>query len=182
MADRGPGLVPGEESRIFEKFYRTQKGKGGVGLGLTICRGIVAAHGGRIWAEPSARGAHFVVALPVEPPAELQGPDVPEARTPERRGTLLLVEETPELGLALKAVLLGRGWTVARAHGAEEGIQLARRLQPAAALLDESPAVRRAALAALATHAGPGSDLEDRRIDPEIVDHLAKRRRRDQPI
>ena len=53
VADRGPGLPPGEEGRIFDKFYRAAGAgtQGGVGLGLTICRGIVTAHGGRIWAE-----------------------------------------------------------------------------------------------------------------------------------
>jgi two-component system, OmpR family, sensor histidine kinase KdpD len=53
VADRGPGLPPGEESRVFDKFYRGAGASpaGGIGLGLTICRGIVTAHGGRIWAE-----------------------------------------------------------------------------------------------------------------------------------
>ena len=53
VADRGPGIPSGDEQRIFEKFYRASQGDavGGVGLGLTICRGIIQAHGGRIWAE-----------------------------------------------------------------------------------------------------------------------------------
>jgi len=52
IADRGPGIPVGEEARIFDKFYRGKSAReGGVGLGLTICRGIVEAHGGRIWAE-----------------------------------------------------------------------------------------------------------------------------------
>src|SRR6478752_1852525 len=54
VADRGPGITSGEESRIFDKFYRGKLARareGGAGLGLTICRGIVEAHGGRIWAE-----------------------------------------------------------------------------------------------------------------------------------
>lgn len=51
VADRGPGLPPGDEDRIFEKFYRGATSAGrGAGLGLAICRGIIAAHGGRIWA------------------------------------------------------------------------------------------------------------------------------------
>ncbi len=67
VADRGPGLPPGEEARIFEKFYRLQPDReGGVGLGLTICRGIVEAHGGRIWAENRAgRGALFRLTIPL---------------------------------------------------------------------------------------------------------------------
>ncbi|WP_394847322.1 sensor histidine kinase KdpD [Pendulispora brunnea] len=78
VADRGPGIAPGEEERIFEKFYRAQEGRGGAGLGLTICRGIVAAHGGRIWAENRSTdegGAMFHFTLPIEgepPNLELQ--------------------------------------------------------------------------------------------------------------
>ncbi|MCL4501527.1 MAG: DUF4118 domain-containing protein [Deltaproteobacteria bacterium] len=51
VADRGPGLPAGEEERIFEKFYQVSPGSArGAGLGLTICRSIIEAHGGRIWA------------------------------------------------------------------------------------------------------------------------------------
>lgn len=57
VADRGPGIPQGEERRIFEKFYQLHPDReGGVGLGLTICRGIVASHGGRIWAESRSGG------------------------------------------------------------------------------------------------------------------------------
>jgi two-component system sensor histidine kinase KdpD len=68
VADRGPGLPPGEETRVFEKFYRLPgtSGAGGVGLGLAICRGIVTAHGGRIWAENRVGGgAVFRFTLPL---------------------------------------------------------------------------------------------------------------------
>ncbi len=51
LADRGPGIPPGEEERIFEKFVRGRGAAGGVGLGLAICRTIIEAHGGKIWAE-----------------------------------------------------------------------------------------------------------------------------------
>ena len=76
VADRGPGVPEGDETRIFEKFYRAEKGKGGgVGLGLTICRGIVTAHGGRIWAnnrEGGGAAIHFTLPLDgVPPPPEL---------------------------------------------------------------------------------------------------------------
>ena len=72
VADRGAGLKPGDEIRIFEKFYRARPTTtGGVGLGLAICRAIVEAHGGRIWAENrSGGGAAFRFTLPLdgEPP------------------------------------------------------------------------------------------------------------------
>jgi two-component system sensor histidine kinase KdpD len=69
VADRGPGIPAGEEERIFEKFQRLEPEArpGGVGLGLAICRGIVAAHGGRIWAENRpGGGAAFRFTLPRE--------------------------------------------------------------------------------------------------------------------
>jgi two-component system sensor histidine kinase KdpD len=72
VADHGHGIPAGEEQRIFEKFHRvaSEGNQGGAGIGLTICRSIVEAHGGRIWADnlPSG-GAAFHFALPLtEPP------------------------------------------------------------------------------------------------------------------
>jgi len=68
IADRGPGLPKGEEQRIFDKFYRAGPAReSGVGLGLTICRGIIEAHEGRIWAENRpGGGAVFRFTLPLE--------------------------------------------------------------------------------------------------------------------
>jgi two-component system sensor histidine kinase KdpD len=67
VADRGPGLPSGEEARIFDKFYRGKLAReGGVGLGLTICRGVIDAHDGRIWGENrSGGGAVFRFAIPL---------------------------------------------------------------------------------------------------------------------
>ena len=73
VADSGPGLAPGEEKRVFDKFYRTQRESGnlGVGLGLAICRAIVEAHGGRIWVEPGPKGGavfRFLIPRHASPP------------------------------------------------------------------------------------------------------------------
>jgi two-component system, OmpR family, sensor histidine kinase KdpD len=67
IADHGPGLPPGEEDRVFEKFYRGESvGARGAGLGLAICRGIVRAHGGRIWAQNlPGGGVAFLFTLPL---------------------------------------------------------------------------------------------------------------------
>ncbi|TYQ12581.1 UNVERIFIED_ORG: two-component system sensor histidine kinase KdpD [Zoogloea ramigera] len=75
VADDGPGLPPGREEAIFEKFTRGEResAKPGVGLGLAICRAIVEAHGGRISAAAHALplgGAAFTFTLPLgTPPA-----------------------------------------------------------------------------------------------------------------
>jgi two-component system sensor histidine kinase KdpD len=67
VADRGPGIPAGEEERVFEKFHRVSEVPGaGVGLGLAICRGIVNAHGGRMWAERRpGGGAVFRFTIPI---------------------------------------------------------------------------------------------------------------------
>jgi two-component system sensor histidine kinase KdpD len=67
VADDGPGLPHGREEALFEKFTRGEResAKPGVGLGLSICRAIVEAHGGEINACPSPEGgAAFVISLP----------------------------------------------------------------------------------------------------------------------
>ena len=74
VADQGPGLAPGDEQRIFEKFYRAQRSgeSSGAGLGLTICRGIIEAHGGHLWAENRPGGGavlRFTLPLTGTPPA-----------------------------------------------------------------------------------------------------------------
>ncbi|HJR33840.1 MAG TPA: ATP-binding protein [Gemmatimonadales bacterium] len=71
VADRGPGIPEGQQELVFRKFHRAEApGRplptDGSGLGLTICRGIVSAHGGRIWVEPRpGGGAAFRFTLPI---------------------------------------------------------------------------------------------------------------------
>ena len=71
VCDAGPGIAEADLVRIFDRFYRGEKSRsrshGGAGLGLAIASGIVAAHGGRIWAENRAgSGAAFYVTIPLE--------------------------------------------------------------------------------------------------------------------
>src|SRR6185437_4024872 len=97
VADRGPGLPPGEEEQIFEKFFRGRAaatdGRPGAGLGLAICRAIVAAHGGQIWAENRAGGgATFGFSLSLES----EGYRLAEAET-GKQALMLAASELPEV-------------------------------------------------------------------------------------
>jgi len=72
VADDGPGIPEGERDKVFEKFYRGSsagRGDGGVGLGLTLCRAIIRAHGGRISVRGRTGGGTVVeFTLPVSGP------------------------------------------------------------------------------------------------------------------
>jgi two-component system sensor histidine kinase KdpD len=65
VVDAGPGIAAAERERLFGAFERGQTRAPGTGLGLTIARGFVEAHGGRLWLEDAPeRGARFVFTLP----------------------------------------------------------------------------------------------------------------------
>jgi signal transduction histidine kinase len=64
VSDHGPGLAPDEAEQIFDPFYSTKPS--GLGIGLSICRKMIEAHGGRLWTSPNpAGGAVFHFTLPV---------------------------------------------------------------------------------------------------------------------
>ena len=63
VQDSGPGLKPESLDRLFDAFYTTKPG--GMGMGLSICRSIIEAHGGRVWATPNLpQGAVLQFTLP----------------------------------------------------------------------------------------------------------------------
>jgi signal transduction histidine kinase len=67
VRDSGPGLAPAEGERVFDPFYTTKAHGLGLGMGLSICRSIVEAHGGRLWVganEP--QGAVFEFTVPAQ--------------------------------------------------------------------------------------------------------------------
>ena len=80
VADQGPGLPVGQEERIFEKFYQVTPGSArGAGLGLTICRSIIEAHGGHIWAANRPEGgARFSFTIPLVEGAPIIDKAIPE--------------------------------------------------------------------------------------------------------
>jgi PAS domain S-box-containing protein len=68
VQDSGPGFAPADLDRVFEAFYTTKSD--GLGLGLSICRSIIEAHNGQLWASPNVpRGAIFRFTAPAHPAA-----------------------------------------------------------------------------------------------------------------
>jgi PAS domain S-box-containing protein len=66
VQDSGPGLTPANHEQLFEAFYTTKPS--GLGMGLSICRSIIEAHGGRLWATANVpRGAVFQFTVPTRP-------------------------------------------------------------------------------------------------------------------
>ena len=70
VSDTGPGLPPGDAEKIFDAFFTTKSQ--GTGMGLSISRSIIEAHGGRLWADgASGRGATFQFTLPASVAARI---------------------------------------------------------------------------------------------------------------
>ncbi|GGR22592.1 two-component sensor histidine kinase [Streptomyces aurantiogriseus] len=72
VADKGPGIPPGDRERVFDRFYRVDKARsrdrGGSGLGLAVARSLVRAHGGTLALDDTAAPTVFVLTLPLGPP------------------------------------------------------------------------------------------------------------------
>ena len=77
MQDFGRGIPKNKQKKIFETFYQVDSGKNtkfsGAGLGLSISRGIVMSHGGRIWVESTlGKGSTFRFTLPLRPVKDIE--------------------------------------------------------------------------------------------------------------
>src|SRR5262249_8561795 len=114
------------------------RGKGGLGLGLALVKGLVALHGGEIHAasDGPGRGAEFTVALPVqaEPPALTRKPAA--AQPARKRLRILVVEGNPDSAGGLRLLLELFGHEVTVAHTGPAGVEAARGLRPDVVLCD----------------------------------------------
>jgi len=74
VSDTGPGLSPDAQNHIFDRFWRgTESSPLGAGLGLAVARGLVEAHGGKIWVESQpGQGSSFCFTLPKDPELQVQ--------------------------------------------------------------------------------------------------------------
>ena len=142
VADRGAGLPAGKEDMLFEKFYRgTKEGaQSGVGLGLTICRAIVEAHGGTIRAENrSDGGAIFRFTIPVtgEPPqiASRRGTAGQRAMS-QPHPVIVVIEDDPQIRRFLRTGLQAHDFEIHEAETGKLGLIVAATRKPDLIILD----------------------------------------------
>ena len=141
VADQGKGIAPERRPHVFRK-YSGEDGTGG-GLGLAICKGLVEAHGGRIWAEPgdAGRGTRFTFTVPVAGEAgEASGEDVggrPESASDGLSGApILVVDDDPQTLRYVRDTLADAGYTVLVTGEPEDLSRIVRKEQPQLILLD----------------------------------------------
>ena len=148
VTDKGRGVPPDRLSHMFRKYAAPvggdrERGGAGAGLGLTICRGLVEAHGGRIRAESGGlgQGTRFTFTVPVaEEPGTtsaglaLAGPLA--ARQGQEKTRILVVDDDPQMLRYLRDALTGAGYAPVVTGDAEEVAGLVAMHRPGLVLLD----------------------------------------------
>lgn len=130
VRDTGAGIAPDQLPHIFDRFWQAKKAhRRGTGLGLTICRAIVEAHGGQIWAE-STLGAGTAMYFTI--PATSAQPSAPQLEVAK----ILIVDDRPENILALTAILDRPDYSLVTATSGEEALRVALRERFSVALID----------------------------------------------
>ncbi|WP_137294030.1 ATP-binding response regulator [Nocardioides dongxiaopingii] len=140
VRDEGRGIPSDRLEAVFQRFEQADSSDarlmGGTGLGLTISRGIVERHGGRIWAESVVgAGTTLFFTLPSAGRSGSRSGSTPDGR-PGDRGGVLLVEDDDDLSDVLTTLLAGHGVPVARATGVQEALAMAARNTPRLLILD----------------------------------------------
>jgi signal transduction histidine kinase/DNA-binding response OmpR family regulator len=139
VTDEGLGIGKEDLKRLFTKFYRVDSAMtreiGGTGLGLSICKNIIELLGGEITVKSKlGSGSTFAFTLPVAAvdivrTPSLEGPDAVD-------GTVLVVDRDPYVADLIETYLVKRGYSVVKAHTADEAMAIAIRIKPGAITLD----------------------------------------------
>ncbi|HEV7376809.1 MAG TPA: ATP-binding protein [Pyrinomonadaceae bacterium] len=146
VTDTGIGLSPDTLSHIFDRFQQADstitRRFGGLGIGLSVVRGLAEMHGGRVWAESEGdgRGATFVVRFPVASVPEWRMEEQAKMRQvidqklserkPQRTGRVLVVDDSPDTLAVLKAMIEMTGYEVETADSVVAALEAARCFKP----------------------------------------------------
>jgi two-component system NtrC family sensor kinase len=127
VADNGPGIPPEVMPRIFDPFFTTKREGEGTGLGLSLCHGIIEAHGGSLSVESEpGHGAAFRIVLPIE--ASIAA-DVslakPAERVAQRSRSVLVVDDEPDFLGVLAEMLREEGHEVVAAASGNDALRTA---------------------------------------------------------
>jgi signal transduction histidine kinase/ActR/RegA family two-component response regulator len=139
VADTGVGVAPEDCERIFESFQQGSRGalaQEGTGLGLTLCRRIVALMGGRMWLDSELGvGSTFGFTVPTRPQTL---PDGDRSRAPDesRSPTVVVIDDDRPSTDLLTVYLESAGFEVSSAQDGPSGLEATRRLKPVAVVLD----------------------------------------------
>lgn len=145
VTDTGIGIAPEHLDTIFEEFRQvdgeSNRRYGGTGLGLAICQRLVELHGGWIWVESTlGGGSTFFFSLPIETDVPLYAPDTkaPEVEAPfDPDGPVVVVIDDDSAAIEIVMSYLKRdGYTVYGVRDSRRALDEARRLRPAAIILD----------------------------------------------
>lgn len=131
VKDTGAGIDSEQLPHIFDRFWQAKKReRRGIGLGLSICKAIVEAHGGRIWAESTpGSGTTLFFTIPAAPQSE---------GGVERKSVanILLVDDRPENLVSLKAILDRPDYNLVSAQSGKDALELVLRQRFLVALID----------------------------------------------
>ena len=144
VQDSGRGIPSNQLDAIFDIFVQVDtsidRARGGLGIGLSLVRALIALHGGRVWAESEGlgRGSRFVIELPLAEPAPFGGvageaAPAPRAVLPQR---VLIVEDNADARLALHGLLAAWGCSVSVAVSGDEGLAQILAQRPEVAIVD----------------------------------------------
>jgi CheY-like chemotaxis protein len=145
VADSGIGITPEMLPRVFEIFSQAEpanvRSKEGLGVGLSLVKGLVELHGGRIEArsDGTGRGSTFVVHLPVAgaaPSGAAQRPGEAGGRASATTGRVLVADDNRDSADSLARLLKSMGYAVGTAYDGEQAVEAAAALRPDVALLD----------------------------------------------
>lgn len=141
VRDTGVGIEPGMLLQIFDAFSQADRSldrsRGGLGLGLTLVKGLVELHGGRVSAtsEGIARGTEVLLELPLSAPPAVPDPTASQPEVATRR-RILVIEDNPDTAESLEVLLRLSGHEVRIALSGPAGLETFRVFRPEVVLCD----------------------------------------------
>jgi CheY-like chemotaxis protein/two-component sensor histidine kinase len=145
VRDTGIGIDPRMLSSIFDIFVQAdcslERVRGGLGLGLSLVKGLVHLHGGQVLASSDGLGcgSEFVVRLPVAQPSRVAAPHAPSRSTPPAQGAkhrVLVVDDNRDAAQTAASLLALAGHDVRAAYTGASGLEIARTFRPRVVLCD----------------------------------------------